>query len=61
MEIALFILTIAQAVFLTLKLSSVVMWSWWIVLVPFFIAVLMLAAFSALIIAAAKQDKALNH
>ncbi len=32
-----FILTLIQTVFITLKLAGAVLWSWWVVLIPFWI------------------------
>lgn len=46
MKIVLFALAIIQAVFLTLKLSLVVAWSWWIVLIPLMAYLLFLGLFA---------------
>lgn len=46
MKIAFAVLAIAQIVGITLKLSAAVVWSWWIVLIPFYAFLTLLALIS---------------
>lgn len=53
MRIVAVILAVLQAVFLTLKLTSFILWSWGLILLPLWISLAVLAAFVFLAVKAA--------